>query len=100
MSVSLPRSLTAVATALSIALAAGTVAMSQPATAQGTPVPDLASPYTWVEDFDSPEALQGWNIFRQPDYGSDTVLYTQDALSIEDGKLTITTRRHCLDEDV
>ena len=57
MSVSLPRSLTAVATALSIALAAGTVAMSQPATAQGTPVPDLASPYTWVEDFDSPEAL-------------------------------------------
>lgn len=98
MRLRLPRTVTAAVTALSTAALALTALSVSPV--QAAPLPDLTQPYTWVEDFDSPDALQGWNIFRQPDYGSDKVLYTEDALSIADGKLTITTRRHCLDEDI
>ncbi|AGN20135.1 endoglucanase [Corynebacterium glutamicum Z188] len=90
---------TALVTAFSTAALGLSIAVS-PAVAQvANPAPDLSAPYTWVEEFDSEDALKGWNIFRQPDYGSDKVLYTEDALSIEDGKLTITTQRHCVDED-
>ena len=62
--------------------------------------PDLDEPYGWVEEFDSWEALDGWNIFNQPDYNNDDALYTRDALTVVDGQLVITTRRHCVDEDI
>lgn len=91
-----PKTLMAFVTVLSTAVAVMTVSANSPALAQA----ELSQPYTWVEEFDSPDALQGWNIFRQPDYGSEKVLYTEDALSIADGQLSITTRRHCLDDDV
>lgn len=63
-------------------------------------VPNLDQPYTWIEEFDSPDALDGWNIFRRTDYTNPDALYTDRALSIEDGQLTITTQRHCVDEDI
>lgn len=100
MSFRVPRAVTAFAVALSTAAAVMTGVSVLPAHAQPLAPPDLSAPYTWVEEFESDDVLQGWNIFRQPDYGSDKVLYTEDALNIEDGQLTITTRRHCLDEDI
>lgn len=90
---------TALVTAFSTAAFGFGVAISPAVAQSNTSVPDLSEPYTWVEEFDSQDALRGWNIFRQPDYGSDKVLYTEDALSIDNGKLTITTQRHCVDED-
>lgn len=61
---------------------------------------ELDQPFTWIEEFDSPDALDGWNIFRRTDYNNPDALYTDRALSIEDGKLIITTQRHCVDEDI
>lgn len=81
------------------AVATIALGVSVPAGAQAQAV-NFSEPYTWVEEFESPDALDGWNIFRQPDYGNKDSLYTADALSIEDGKLTITTQRHCVDEDI
>lgn len=86
-----------------IALGAATVlaAVAAPRAAEAqTPVPELDQPFTWVEEFDSPDALDGWNIFRRTDYNNPDALYTDRALSIEDGKLIITTQRHCVDEDI
>lgn len=77
-----------------------TAAVVSPVAAAQTPVPDLEEPYTWIEEFDSPDALDGWNIFRRTDYTNPDALYTDRALSIEDGSLVITTRRHCVDEDI
>lgn len=64
------------------------------------PPPELGQPYEWVEEFDSEEALETWNIFQQPDYNYEDALYTEEALEVRDGKLIITTQRHCVDEDI
>ena len=44
--------------------------------------PDLDEPYRWVEEFDSWEALDGWNIFNQPDYNNDDALYTSYQIEV------------------
>lgn len=91
----LPRSVMAVAAAVATAFGVASV----PAV-QAAELPALDAPYTWVEEFDSEDALNSWNIFRQPDYNNKDALYTRDALEVADGKLTITTQRHCVDEDI
>lgn len=86
--------------AAAVSAAAAVVLGLTPAPASADEAPDLTSPYTWVEEFDSPDALAGWNIFNQPDYNNPDALYTADALDVVDGQLVITTRRHCVDEDI
>lgn len=85
-----------------VTVAAGTVPATGTAFAQesGNPPPALDQPYAWGENFESPDALDGWNIFRRTDYTNPDALYTDRALSIEDGQLTIITQRHCVDEDI
>lgn len=92
-----PRILTAV---VAVAATAVSLAHVAPAPAAAAQTPDLTGPYTWVEEFDSPDVLENWNIFNQPDYNNADALYTADAVEILDGQLIITTRRHCVDEDI
>lgn len=93
---SLSRILTAVVATVTTAVGVAQL----PAAAQTAGAPDLAAPYAWVEEFDSPDVLDDWNVFNQPDYGYADALYTSDAIEITDGQLIITTRRHCVDEDI
>ncbi|MEZ2190557.1 hypothetical protein [Corynebacterium sp. CCM 9204] len=55
-------------------------------------------PYQWVEEFDSPESLNRWTIFDQPDYKNEKLVLTPDAVQVRDGMLEITTARHCISE--
>ncbi|MBI8990143.1 hypothetical protein [Corynebacterium meridianum] len=59
--------------------------------------PSILSPEGYHEEFDSPESLDGWRVLNRNDYRNPKMVFTPDAVSVEDGKLIITTARHCVD---
>lgn len=53
----------------------------------------------WRVDFNQSSDLDGWKIQDHRDYKYDKVYLTPDAVDIRDGKVVITTARHCIAED-
>ena len=60
------------------------------------------APEAWGHTFDGVDSLEdlpGWAVPDRQDYRNKQVFLTRDAVTFEDGKLIITTARHCVDND-
>nr|WP_234039016.1 family 16 glycosylhydrolase [Corynebacterium pygosceleis] len=93
------------ATAVTATLFAATIAAS-PAGAEEPPAIEVPlvnqAPEAWGHTFDgidSIEDLPGWAVPDRRDYRNKQVFLTGDAVTFEDGKLIITTARHCVDNE-